>query len=254
MKVTHPIISDRVSAYVKGIFIIENDQNNKPFMLPLFANGTPTLVFQTTKGQLRNQSNYLTLFGQTVAPEQLYIDGEFTLIAYFLTPHTLSSLFGLKANELTDNPIDLNLLSNNCFLEEQLLHAKTIKDTLSLLDDYIFGLIMKTRADVKSLNYAARIIARKPFGNVLSEVQNELGFTERTFQRLFERTIGVSPNQFRRINQFHNAFGQLNNKQFENLSDIAIDNGFVDQSHFIRTFREFTQITPSVYLNNRNLS
>lgn len=254
MKVTHPIIADRVSEYVKGILVIENYQNKKPFMLPLFANGTPTLVFQTAKGQIKNQSNYLTLFGQTVLPDQLFIHGEFTLIAYFLTPLSLPNLFGIQANELTDNPIDLNLLSNNSVLQEQLLNAKTISKALSLLDDYIIALITKSKVCVNKIKYATEKILLNPFGNILAQVQNELCVTERTFQRLFEKNVGVSPNQFRRINQFNKAFQQLNSRQFKSLSDIAFDNGYADQSHYIKVFKEFTQITPTDYLRITNLS
>lgn len=249
MKVTHPKIADRVSEYVKGILIIENYQNKKPFMLPLFANGTPTLVFQTAKGQIKNQSNYLTLFGQTVLPEHLFINGEFTLIAYFLAPHSLLSLFGIQATELTDNPIDLNLLTNNSVLQEQLLNTKTISKTLSLLDDYIYSLITKDKSDINRIKYATEIISQNPSGRILAQVQKKLCITERTFQRLFEKNIGVSPTQFRRINQFNKAFQQLNARQFQNLSDIAFENGYADQSHYIRAFKEFSLLTPTEYLS-----
>lgn len=252
MKVRHPIIADRISEYVKGILVIENYQDRRPFMLPLFANGTPTLVFQTAKGQIKNQSNHLTLFGQTVLPDQLLIKGEFTLIAYFLTPHSLPSLFSIQANELTDNPVDLNLLSDNSVLQEQLLNAERIDKTLSLLDDYIFGLISKTKTDIYQIRYAADKISKNPFGNILVQVQKELCITERTFQRLFEKNVGVSPNQFRRITQFNNAFQQLNKRRFQNLSDLAFENGYADQSHYIKAFKEFTLTTPTAYLGFSN--
>ena len=249
MKVTHPIIADRISNYVKGILVIENYQSNKPFMLPLFANGTPTLVFQTTKGQLKNQSNYLTLFGQTVFPDQLFINGEFTLIAYFLAPHSLQTLFGIEATELTDKPIDLNLLANKFVLQEQLLNAKTISETLALLDNYIISLITKAKVDISRIKYATEKILQNSSVSVLAQIQKELCITERTFQRMFENNIGVSPNQFRRINQFNKAFQQLNNRQFQHLSDLAFTNGYSDQSHYIRAFKEFTSITPTEYLH-----
>ena len=252
MKVLHPIIADRVSAYVKGILVIENYQNIKPFTLPIFANGTPTLVFQTAKGKIKNQSNHLTLFGQTVLPDQLFVKGEFTLIAYFLMPHSLPSLFGIQANELTDNPIDLTLLSKNSVLQERLLNAKTLADKLFLLDDYIIALTKKAKNGTENIMYATEIISQNPFGNVLSRVQKELYVTERTFQRLFEKNIGVSPNLFRRISQFNKAFQQLNNRQFENLSDLAFENGYADQSHYIKAFKEFTSITPTDYLSVSN--
>jgi AraC-like DNA-binding protein len=249
MKIIHPIIADRISEYVKGILVIENYQDKKPFMLPLFANGTPTLVFQTAKGQIKNQSNYLTLFGQTVLPEQLFINGEFKLIAYFLAPHSLPTLFGIQANELTDKPIDFNLLANNSVLQEQLLNAETISNELSLLDDYIYSLIAKANTNINRIKYATEIILQNLSVNILAQVQKELCITERTFQRMFEINIGISPNQFRRINQFNKAFQQLNSRQFQNLSDIAFDNGYSDQSHYIRTFKEFTNITPKEYLH-----
>lgn len=252
MKVLHPIITNRVSEYVKGILVIENYQIIKSFTLPIFANGTPTLVFQTAKGKIKNQSNYLTLFGQTVLPDQLLIKGEFTLIAYFLKPHSLPTLFGIQASELTDNPIDLTLLSKNSILQERLLNAKTLTDRLFLLDDYIIALTKKVKNDPAKIMYATEIISQNPFSKVLSQVQKELYVTERTFERLFEKNVGVSPNLFRRISQFNKAFQQLNNRQFQNLSDIAFENSYADQSHYIKAFKEFTSITPTDYLNVSN--
>jgi AraC-like DNA-binding protein len=248
MTITHPIIADRVAEYVKGILVIENDQVKKPFVLPLFANGTPTLVFQSTKGQIKNQSNYLTLFGQTVLPDQLFIDGEFILIAYFLTPGALPSLFGIQANELTDKPIDLNLVLGNSALQERLLNSKSLANKLSLLDDFLMTLITKTKFDSRIGKYATEKILQTPTGNILARVQKDICITERTFQRWFEKNIGVSPNQFRRISQFNKAFQQLNNRQFKHLSDIAFNNGYSDQSHYIKAFKEFTLITPGEYL------
>jgi AraC-like DNA-binding protein len=39
-------------------------------------------------------------------------------------------------------------------------------------------------------------------------------------------------------------------QRFEKLTDVAYDNGFADQSHFIRSFREFTNVTPNTYLRS----
>jgi len=60
--------------------------------------------------------------------------------------------------------------------------------------------------------------------------------------------VGVAPNLYRRICQFNTAFVQLNRRRHQKLSDIAFQNGYADQSHYIRSFKEFTHITPSEYL------
>lgn len=248
MKVTYPTPPERVSEFVQGILVIENYQSTNLFELPLFANGTPTLLFQTKKGQLSTGSNLLTLFGQTVSPDKLFIKDEFTLIAYFLKPYSLPSLFAMAADELTDNPIDFNLFSMSFGLQERLLNARSINEMLSFIDDCLSGLIAKIKLNQSVIKYAVEKIVFNTHKDVLVQIQKELSMTERSFQRMFERNIGVSPNQFRRIIQFNKSFQQLNNRSFKKLSDISLDNDYADQNHYIRSFKEFTDITPTNYL------
>ena len=100
MNVNYKKPTDKLSEYVQDILVIENYHVTVPFCLPLFANGTPTLLFHTVQGQYKNNSGYLTLFGQTILPDKLQIKDNFTLIAYFLKPYSLISLFGISAQEL----------------------------------------------------------------------------------------------------------------------------------------------------------
>ena len=249
MNVTYKKPSDKVSEYIQDILIIDNYHVTIPFCLPLFANGTPTLLFHTAQGHFKKNAGYLTLFGQTIYPDKLQINDNFTLIAYFLKPYSLISLFGISAQELTDKPIDFNLLSKKTDLQEQLLNSGTASEMILVLDNYIFSLIPKNNKDKPLIKYAAEKIIKSPTRHILSEIQKDIFVTERTLQRMFEKNIGVSPNQFRKIHQFNRAFRQLNNRQFQNLSDIAYDNDYADQSHYIRAFKEFTNITPKEYLH-----
>src|ERR1043165_9498916 len=149
MKVSNLTPCEKISHYVDRVLVIDEVLVTNPFTLPLYANGAPTLLFQTAKGLIRNNSNNLTLFGQTVFPDTLTIRDNFTLIAYFFKPFALYSLFGVSAQELTNNPIDLNLLSSTKTreLQEQLLNAGTTEKMIALLDEYVFTLITKTTAD-----------------------------------------------------------------------------------------------------------
>src|SRR5690606_8982238 len=117
----------------------------------------------------------------------------------------------------TDSPIDLNLLpaSVRADLQEQLLNASSSNEMIALLDNYIFRLITKIKTDVRLIKYAVEKIAGAPSQKNLAEVQQELYMTRRTFQRLFQKNIGIIPTQFRRISQFNTAFRQLNKRQFK---------------------------------------
>jgi AraC-like DNA-binding protein len=252
MRVQNIIPNNKIADYVDRILVIENEVLLTPFVLPLYANGVPTLLFKSTKGKLGNcDSSYLTLFGQTISPDSLTLNTDFTLIAYFLKPHTLISLFGVPAFELTDKPIDLNLLSpqKTISLQDKLLNCKDIEEMISSLDNYIFGLVEASKSISDTIKYASEKIAKHYSKEVLIDVQKELNISERTFQRMFEKNIGVSPNTYRRICQFNSSFTDLNFGNYNNLSDIAFNHGYADQSHYIRAFKEFTQLNPSEYLN-----
>ena len=251
MKARNIIPGEKITKYVDRILVIENKHVTSPFILPLYANGVPTILFKSVRGKLGNEnSHHLTLFGQTVLPESLTLTDEFTLIAYFFKPYTLLSLFRVSAQELTDRPIDLNLLSlhRSIELQERLLNADSVEGMIPLLDDFIFSLITNAKTESPIIKYATTQIANDPSKESLVAVQKELHITERTFQRMFERNIGIAPNLYRRICQFNSAFTQLNKRRHNKLSDIAFQNGYADQSHYIRSFREFTNITPKEYL------
>jgi hypothetical protein len=185
MKATYLTPSLQVADYVQEILVLEHVEVTTPFVLPLFANGTPTLLFQTARGRLYDQSNYLTLFGQTVFPGKLTLHEDFTLIAYFFKPYALHALFGISAQELTDNPIDLNLLplSMRADLQEQLLNADSTPKMLELLNNYIFSLITKIHTDIRIIKYAVEKIAGTLSRTNLDAVQQDLHITKRTFQR-----------------------------------------------------------------------
>lgn len=252
MKVRNLTPKGNIASYVERILVIENHFISTPFPLPLFANGTPTLVFNSVKGTIKNKvTTHLTLFGQTILPETLTFEGDFILIAYFFKPYSLGPLFGVTSQELTDKPVELDLLASKkaTRLEEQLLNAVSTENMLALLDGYIAELINVSKKDCQIIKYATTKIATNSSAAILSLVQKDLHITQRTFQRLFENNIGISPNLYRRICQFNSGFQQLNSRNFSKLSDIAFRNGYADQSHYIRSFKEFTNITPKDYLN-----
>lgn len=243
--------SPEISAYVASILVIENSGKTGGFVIPLYANGSPTIIFQSAKAtSLHGSVGNMMLHGQTITHDELVFDEPFVLVAYFLHPHTLRSLFGLNASELTNGRIDLDMFkaAREINLPEQLLNEQQLDKRLTLINDFILKLSVSHSVDYSKILFATQELKDNIGPNALRDLQKKLNTTERSLQRLFESQAGISPKMLKRVWQFHAAFQQLNRYQFSKLTDIAYQHGFADQSHFIRVFREFTGLTPGEYL------
>lgn len=251
MKTQEIIPSLMIADYVSNILVIENWNYSNDFFLPLYANGSPTILFQTAKASKQNTTTgHFTLYGQIIQPEKLLFKETFTLIAYFLHPHSLKALFGINASELTNDLIDLNSIkqARKINLQEQLLNETSLAGRLQILDAFILKLSEENNIDNRKIFFATTEMKKNNGLHPLTSIQKKIHTSERSLQRLFETNVGMSPRLYSRVCQFHSAFQQLNQSSFLKLSDIAYENDFADQSHFIRVFKEFTNLTPKEYL------
>ena len=88
-------------------------------------------------------------------------------------------------------------------------------------------------------------------GNVrMSALLAQLGLPERKFRDDFHRLIGLTPKAFCKTLQINKALHQLIVNNGGDLVGISIDNGFADQAHFTRAFREFLGDSPARYLKD----
>lgn len=66
------------------------------------------------------------------------------------------------------------------------------------------------------------------------------------FCRIFKKSTGLSPHRYILLQRINKAKKLLESSTI-NLSDIALQCGFYDQSHFNLQFRNFTGMTPKAY-------
>ena len=247
---------ENLKAFVQYIWVLESEGTDLSlkYFGPL-ADGCPGLIYQPWKiGRFYDQNDKLVpevfLYGQSIKLTQLYLAGNFKSIGICFYPNALKAVFGFNANELTDHCLDLNLLSGNqsFTLYEQLLNAPAISVQVKILTAYLYALIRKNNIQPDGITQAALFQIIKSKGDIsLKELQHYLRLSERTFQRKFEQHVGISPKLYARVCRFQASLNQLKNNAYAKLSDIAFDNGYADQSHFIRAFKEFAGYAPHEY-------
>lgn len=185
------------------------------------------------------------LYGQATTWRQLSANGRLHALGLFFQPHALRSLFGLAAPDHTDGCLDLARTTEGAALCTALASIVSAEEGMALLGDHLINGKAAHQAlhDPLIAEAAARIIGAN--GDLeLHPLYAEAGITERTFERRFKQSVGLTPRLFARIRRFQHTLGRMRSGDFTKLSDVAYAADYADQSHYIRSFREFTGIAP----------
>jgi AraC-like DNA-binding protein len=235
-----------LSSFIQTVLVVNGSPRFKATDLPLFSNGMPALLYQSDN----TSSHQLTIYGESIPDEIWDIDDSTTLIAFLFRPFSLSPMFKVPAKELKENPIELHRWNaqKSMALRLQLIPAKSIEKKLEILNHFVVTQLDVNKRECEIIQFATDRLMQNSDTEILGEILRELNLTERTFQRIFKQYTGITANQYRRICQFYFAFSQLKGKHFEKQTDIAYSNNYFDQSHYIRSFKEFTDTTPNDYL------
>lgn len=243
-----------LNSYVHSIWTLEDDHKSSvPKTFRTIADGKPGLIFQhTDKGQFYQNEKALPsvfLFGAATKHATIELNGQFKTIGIFFQPAALKTVFGLDASELTDNCIDADLLAKKNRLTDTLLSSPSTSYQIELLTNFIAKQIqLNNQSANKELLYTLSQISATKEPVSLTGLANSVHLSTRSLERRFKEFVGLSPQLFVRISRFQQTITQLQSKHYRNLTDIAFDHSFADQSHFIRTFKEFSGLTPKDYL------
>ena len=84
----------------------------------------------------------------------------------------------------------------------------------------------------------------------VTELASVTCLSKKQFERLFNELVGANPKEYARIVRFQKSLNLLQHcSEDTNLSQLAYQCGYADQSHFIREFKQFSGYTPLSLLN-----
>lgn len=238
--------------YIRYCWRLENETGSaQPNTLNVVADGCPGILFAQS-GEVHQDGKKLPrvlLYGQSTEPAQLDLSDTFTVLGVCFYPDALKTLFGLNAFDLTDTCMDVAELPRvrDTQLFERLWQA-TSTNPFDILFAYLSAHLQRNDPATDPVVAQALDQIIRAGGNVsLKQLQSSLRLSERSLERRFKQNVGISPKLFARICRFQASLHQLKSRDYDKLSDIAFDSGYADQSHFTRTFKEFTGIRPEQY-------
>ncbi len=249
-------VKNELKPFVNCIMTGESASAKSHTNIPLYADGYPGIMFQqATNGfyllPKKKKLSQLFLYGQTLEPISLDIEGTYQFVVLQLYPFASKYLLGVDPKELNDDCFDLLEIKNIDVdsYKHKLLESDNSEDQVEIILDLMTQLIKSNRIPENDRIQHAISIILKHSGQVkVKELTEQLFITERTLERDFMSQVGLTPKQFAKIIQFQCSLNQLTRTKFNKLTEVGLDSGFTDQSHFIRAFKKYTGQTPSYYL------
>lgn len=257
-----PALRNYVSCFWEGELAMENNQahtyyavaNSKVEWLFCYAGRYST---NNTNGQLV-QVPAACFYGQTNTCKQYTstaaANGIFGVRLY---AHAIPLLFNLPATELTNEYVDISSLLNRqgAELADEILQANTFTERVTIISAFIEAQIQRR---LKTLSrFETFITTMNRTGMSVGELSSEVNLSQRQFERHFKYLTGFSAKTFFKIARFEamiEALGCGTGKTPQNLTSLALEFGYYDQSHLNRHFKEFTGLSPSSYLSILQLS
>lgn len=246
--------------FIKHYLFLES-KGNDARKLRLFSDGNTGIVFSFKSnlvGGLASNGEQSTLpdsflYGQISAFKDVCLLDEADLIIVVFQPSGINQLLGIPAGELRDNIINTEYLLGKRGIElyEKLAEKPAVQDRLQLLNLFFIELaVRRARPDDPVIKASVDLIVKNN-GLVSSNQLIKLtGYTERHIERMFSRSVGLSPKKFSDVIKLHHFLKRLKKDQpGKSLTSLAYEAGYADQSHLIKEFKKFTGITPKTYIN-----
>lgn len=124
-------------------------------------------------------------------------------------------------------------------IAEKLADVSDVPSRMRLLEDELLSLLRQSgKADGAFDEFQAIFAGRAPAG-------------ARRRERLYDKYVGVPMRTHDLLRRFHAGLRQLLAGGCARLSDVAYDNGYFDQAHYIRDFRRFAGLPPTEFLARR---
>jgi len=246
--------------YIKNYYLVEID-NSIDFMPRerVFPCGNVTLVFHygsPSKFKKRNSSEYiesnLVICGQQTSYYDLSLSGKTGMILIVFKPHGVKSFFNFPINELLNENLSLQDLTKNeaIELEDKLFNSKNNKQRITHLENFLTKRLILNR-DFERIEHAIKIIENSN-GQIKTQVlAQEVCLGIKQFERTFSKHIGINPKKFISIVRFQNVIQMKKKYNNAKMYQLAFDNGYYDQSHFINDFKNLTGLAPRIFFNDR---
>src|SRR5689334_10832438 len=174
--------------FVRYFWTIESDDESVvPMKYRLFAESSPGLVFFY-------HCNYGLINGLTDSHREFTMGGKLGMIGAYLFPYALPLLFNTPSEKITNSSAEISEFLGNegSLLKDEVMNATSNDQRLGILRDYLARKVKNVFPADKGMVSGVQQIVRYKGGVSIDSVVNNLGISNRQFDRKFLATVGIA--------------------------------------------------------------
>ncbi len=246
----------KLSKWIGKYWFLEAKSKKKVFEKKLiFSDACSTIVF-ILKGEVK-----LGAFHKETLTQGIYVvppileshydemSSDIFLIDICLNPGVFYKLFNFPIEQMESKIYtftELLIDFDEDILRNLVINQNNKSKLVMELDKFFMNLFH--RRDFKKDIFLSSIIDLYKHGN-FEEFVNNSDLSLRQLQRKVKYITGLSPKKISRIGRFNIVLESISNeKNILNFANIAFNNNYSDQSHFIKDFKYFTRTSPKKFL------
>ncbi|HNY02808.1 MAG TPA: helix-turn-helix domain-containing protein, partial [Bacteroidales bacterium] len=180
----------------------------------------------------------------------LRLDGRVEVLGVCFSPAGFYPFAGIPVSEFKNQVLGVREVGNGILhaLSERLREADGTTARLHILESELEMLLVRNEAEPGNFTRLFSRLKTEDSDRQIAGFCRENRITPRTLERMYNKFVGLPAGTYGTLNRFHSSMNQLLHNDFSKLSDVAFDNGYFDQTHFIRDFRRYTGNTPKNFV------
>ena len=139
-------------------------------------------------------------------------------------------------------------------LEQQMIQAADTRQRIDIIEAFFLKMLIEKNTISNIVKSTVDVLLKTNGTTSINDILIDDISKRRQLERHFRKQIGISPKQLSKAIRLQATLNLLLNKKSETLTDIAYENDYFDQNHFIKDFKDLVGVTPKEYLNNEHMA
>ncbi|MFM2269063.1 MAG: hypothetical protein RL757_2504 [Bacteroidota bacterium] len=241
---------------VKCYWTLESPKEKAPVRNTIVPDGCMKLIFHygdPYKHYTENGENITLpkcfLIGQLTRPYEVEPTGKTATFFVCFHPNGFLPFATMPIKDMENTAVPLERLfgTEGQEIGQKILNAASTLEKIELIETFLFNQLENTETVDNIIKSIVDTILTANGQLSVDELAKQTKVNRRQLERKFSSTIGLSPKQLSKTVRLQTTLKTLLNKKVISLTDLAYENDYYDQAHFIKDFKEFTGLTPKEF-------